>query len=113
MARSNIFGTDRPLHEFTRSTERPCSSNNVRKILGEEWGEDAKNVCNQLWALGRSIPVGAMDGNRTGVRFPFLRIPPNATRPLMSLPHIRMTRGLPADISSTEGSIRKPFGVTR
>lgn len=25
-----------------------------------------------------SIPVGAMDGNRTGVRFPFLRIPLDA-----------------------------------
>src|SRR5947209_20390910 len=35
-----------------------------------------------------SIPVGAMDGNRTGVRFPFLIIPLNATRPLALLPAI-------------------------
>jgi hypothetical protein len=73
-------------------------------------GEDRKFVCNSLSGLTRSIPVGAMDGNRTGVRFPFLRVALNATRALLSLPHIRMTRELPAGISSTEGSIGKRRG---
>src|SRR5438094_6258383 len=108
MARSNIFGTDRPLHEFTRSTERPCSSNDVLKILGGRMGGRRKKCLQPIVGIGPFDSRCGYGWESNRVRFPFLRIPPNATRPLMSLPHIRMTRGLPADISSTEGSLRKP-----
>ncbi len=59
-----------------------------RNFWREEWGEDIKYVCNKLNALGCSIPVGAMDGNRTRVRFPFLRFSINAIRPSTILPAI-------------------------
>src|SRR2546425_6870264 len=58
-----------------------------------------------------SIPVGAMDGNRTRVRFPFLPIPINATRALVFLPPIfRDTVALTMGLSLGSAIVKWNFG---